>query len=376
MKIKNKIMPIRQVMTGALTLSLVAVVSASVVYINSKADSNQITDILESSNTTENIDNTESSVEDIEFEKVNNIIDKSKEMYSELIIHSDEKPVYSRDEIYARIDEGEKAYNNKITNKIDVAKYTENTKKLNTLSNDEINNIENKSLIYHLMINSVDYYNTVEGKVIDAMVIENPVTLDFYTNISEQYAYCLSSQNGEKVSEEFVENYKQYTVNLKDNTCRTAYIGEPVEFTMNDNDRSVILSDDGQNFSVYRNDITNIGHPASVCIFPQGVAFKYISDFDLWNISGKESLLDRDCFVIEGNIKNSDETFRMYIDDCTGILLKYESYSNSGEITGFVETKSIKIDEPLTKKSFDASNYIERPFSLNEEMNNTDEIQN
>lgn len=127
-----------QIMTGALTLSLVAVVSASVVYI-SKADSNQSADISESSNIIENIDNTESSVENIEFEKVNNIIDKSEEMYSELMMHSDEKPVYSRDEIYAKIDEGEKDYNNKVTNKIDVAKYIENTKKLNALS-DEIQN--------------------------------------------------------------------------------------------------------------------------------------------------------------------------------------------------------------------------------------------
>ena len=377
----------RYIMTGALTLSLLAVVSASALYINNKIDSKQFADIPESSKIIENdidnnmsevlniVENNESSVEVVKDKEVIDITE-SEEVYAELTIHCNEVPVYSFDEIDEIINRGTEAYNNNITNKIDIEKYVGNVEGINVLSDDEINTIENKSLIYHLMLNSIDYYNTAEGEVIDSRNMEYPIFLEYQTNIQDQYAYCLSSQDGQKVCEDFIEDFKHYTVHCENNTYTMAYIAEPVEYTISDNDRYVTLSDDGEHLSVYRNDLTNLGHAASVCIFPQGMAFKYVSDFDLWNISGKESLLGRNCFVIEGNIKNSDETFKMYIDDCTGILLKYESYSNLGEITGFVETKSIKIDEPMTKKIFDASDYTETPLSLNEEVNNIDEIQN
>lgn len=47
----------------------------------------------------------------------------------------------------------------------------------------------------------------------------------------------------------------------------------------------------------------------------------------------------------------------MIIDIKTGVLLKYESYSTSGEVKGFIEVNSIRIDNNINVKEFDKSKF-------------------
>ena len=47
----------------------------------------------------------------------------------------------------------------------------------------------------------------------------------------------------------------------------------------------------------------------------------------------------------------------MYTDVETGILLRYETFSENGETTGFVRITDLTVDEDITVKQFDPTGY-------------------
>ncbi|MCD7729907.1 MAG: hypothetical protein LUI05_00205 [Oscillospiraceae bacterium] len=90
---------------------------------------------------------------------------------------------------------------------------------------------------------------------------------------------------------------------------------------------------------------------ASICLFPQEMAFGFLLDFDLWEIDGSESYEGRDCVVLSGETnadygkKIGDERFAFYVDKQTGTLLEYVGYNANGEISDYMGSSNIRFDD-------------------------------
>ena len=75
-----------------------------------------------------------------------------------------------------------------------------------------------------------------------------------------------------------------------------------------------------------------------------------MSDTSLWNITKEEEYLGRTCVVLSGKTtpsygkKLNIDHFTMYVDEATGILLKFEGFSSTDQLTQSITTKSISID--------------------------------
>ena len=109
---------------------------------------------------------------------------------------------------------------------------------------------------------------------------------------------------------------------------------------------------------VYRADPTNSVY-GSYCLFPQGLTFGFLTDFDLWDITENIIYMNRECLVIDGqttesyNKKMGTDSFTMYVDSQTGILLKMECMDSAGNIVRYMTVNSVSIDEPVPYKASD-----------------------
>lgn len=107
----------------------------------------------------------------------------------------------------------------------------------------------------------------------------------------------------------------------------------------------------GMDVWLHRADLTNASL-ASYCLFPENYAFGYLTDFSCWEITGELDYLGRKCIEINGTVdgyygeKFNNETFCMYVDEATGILLMLEGYNAEGEVENFVHVSEVFIDQP------------------------------
>lgn len=264
---------------------------------------------------------------------------------SELELHDNTRPVYSMDEANSLIQKGtDDYYTNNGGKVIDVSAYAE---KLS--SGNETNSLENKSFIYHMMLNSVDYFTTAKGSLVYAIDLNMPINAEFSTNIPEIYAHESEKLSDGNIMDTYVFDGMNYTV-TNNSTYDVSYWSEPVEFNISDNERLITL-DEGGSLAINRNDLTHLPMSSSCCLFPQGYAMSRMSDFDTWNITGCEEFLQKKCAVIEGSFNNG--TFVMYVDINHGSMLKYEEYSWDGTMTGYIETTSLEYESDVEKVTFD-----------------------
>lgn len=262
----------------------------------------------------------------------------TSDVMTELEIHNNTRPVYSMDEANALIENGTNG-GRKI---IDVPAYAEKL-----LSGNELNSLENKSFIYHMMLNSVDYFSTAEGSLICTLEC-TPINAEFSTNISESYAHEIQESAGSTI-ETYVFDGMNYTV-TDNSDYDVSYWSESADFNISDNERIVTL-DEGGSLAINRPDLTHLPMSSSCCLFPQGYAMSRMSDFDAWNITGCEDFLQQKCAIIEGSFNNGN--FVMYVDINHGSMLKYEEYSYDGIMTGYIETTSLEYNTDVEKVIFD-----------------------
>ncbi|MBG9590204.1 hypothetical protein [Cytobacillus firmus] len=98
-------------------------------------------------------------------------------------------------------------------------------------------------------------------------------------------------------------------------------------------------------------------HYSSFITFPQAPAH-YLRVLENWEIKEKGTLLGRKVKVIEGEFdKNSkekfrSETFKMWVDTESGVLLKYISYDKDGKMTKEVQVNEIMFNEELNTEDY------------------------
>lgn len=342
--------------TATLILATVSVPSTMFLLNNfSTAHSANITDIstIDVVNTPKNIKNASDNdfVEVINTEsegKKENVesgLLRSNQNCSKLKLHDNDLWVCSIDESYEMIKNGQMEYYKNggspiINNELYSNKITANIY-------NKTNSLERKSYIYHMMLNSVDYFNTAKGSIEYSFSGSEPTTAEFTTNIEERYSHEKEYLPDNSIYEHYVYDGKAYYINETLGVYDLGFVGEPIEFVIDDSKRVVMLND-GELLKINRNDITNLGVSGNSCLFPQTFAMSKMYDFDNWDISGYEKLIDRECVVIEG--AQDDKTFKMFVDVNYGFLIKYEEFSSNGDIISYVNTLDLENDIEVEKE--------------------------
>lgn len=236
-----------------------------------------------------------------------------------------------------------------------------------------------KDDIYHMMLNTIDYFDKASGTFyfpagIDMNVI---VTVDFQTELSTGSAYYHSYERyiDNNSSERFANISSDmssdmiYSEKLKDEEF---YCGNGNAVIMNKSERSykpcpndiitldqigevpdnerVTIAEDGEPCYTYRNDPTNVEF-SSMCLRPQEMTFGFLTNQDLWEIEGTEEINGRLCYHITGQTeeeygnKLNVKTFEFFTDVKTGVLLKYVGYDVNGEISDYMYTENMSFED-------------------------------
>lgn len=228
-----------------------------------------------------------------------------------------------------------------------------------------------KEEIYDRMLNSVDYFDAAEVyfDIIDSDGRSFSCQIETDLRTGQAYEAVTLLSFGEETFDGTVPDIESYA----DGSCVTEYynterfntektyrVSHPVvtrrmreEELPADQPRAFIGTDDNIPNYIYRADSTNTAYGSS-CLFPQGMTFGFLADFELWDITGHENYLDRDCLVLSGQTtgsygrKTGASTFTMYVDSQTGILLKLSGLDEYGNVARAITVNSILIDGPAT----------------------------
>lgn len=218
-----------------------------------------------------------------------------------------------------------------------------------TMSQDEIKN---------KMINSIDYFDSAKGEFTYSSI---PAGFNYsvsyeVSNVDGNYASHVITTNN--ITGDIREDYYDganfatlyHTEKMYNEGTLTPDDADTAEDLYTYEKRKAVTSE-GVPVTYHREDPTQMGM-ASNSLFPQVFAFGYLEDNNLWNITGYEDYLGREVVVIEGypgdymSYKIQSNSFKMWIDTETGIMLKYEAYDANGEVTERLETTSIVLDDP------------------------------
>lgn len=263
---------------------------------------------------------------------------------AELELHEQKKRVYSWEDADGLIESGAALYAQNGPVQIDTQDYI--TKYFSADSAADLNDPEAKSYIYHMMLNSVDYYSSAEGIQVNDFDGSPTVTMEFQTDDAADASYSIEYCDG-MTHESYYSADLNRSVDRQDNSYTETICGKNRDYVISDNDR-VVLLDDGENLSFHRPDPTWLG---SSCLFPQAIAMSRLSDFGLWHITETAELLGRTCAVIDGT--HSGRTIRLHVDVRTGILLKYEELYADGSLRDREELTALTVDEPVAVRQFD-----------------------
>lgn len=271
----------------------------------------------------------------------NYIADDCNIDYVELELHNNELTVMSMDEANEMIRTAKDTYE-KGTHLIDRTDYVTSIK-----SENDINSFENKSFIYHMMLNSIDYFDTAIGTIEYSFQQSEPIKVDFITNLEEQFAYEKEYLPNDSIDELYVYDGMGYKLNGKQEIYSKFICSDSGDFNISNNNRVVML-DEGNLLNINRKDITNLAVSGNSCLFPQQFAMTRMCDFDNWTIVGYKEYLGRECVTIEGSIKNSN--FKMVVDINYGFLIDYTEFSEDGTIISYVKALDVENDVTVEKK--------------------------
>jgi len=219
--------------------------------------------------------------------------------------------------------------------------------------------------IFYKMLNAIDYYTQVSGKIIDAEGnINTPITIEFQSNLEDVSAYStysvsdLTSRTNSIIQDKeyYIENGVRTELDnindtyLQDCDVLTPDENLPLVYSREmTNDNRITVDEEGIKCYQYRCNITNV-HGASICIFPQEMAFGFLEDKSLWSIKETTTYLNRQCWSIEGQTepdygdKLGVNTFTFLVDTQTGVLLKYEGFDDDGNLSDYMYAENINFD--------------------------------
>lgn len=239
---------------------------------------------------------------------------------------------------------------------------------------------ETKQDYYHKMLNAIDYYNTVSGSFKTNYLGNNnteETVVSYQVDMINNNCYEHMS-NEANDSEVYVGDEKIIDINNISKSKRKS----PIYFTKvselagyNDSvlqvkndveqarkrlnekfadENRVTVDENGDTHCLNRLNSTNLCISASYSLLPQGLTFGYLSNQDMWEISGDTEYLGRNAVVIKGTAgdygkKFNTSTFEMIVDKETGILLELQGYDENGNPSEYIKTTEISFEQPDVK---------------------------
>lgn len=225
-----------------------------------------------------------------------------------------------------------------------------------------------KGDVFHMMLNTVDYFNKASGTFIfNCSDPNNRTIVDFQTNMLDTTSYSevkhiyvdgLStpiSMNSDSTtadqivycqnSDEITLNEENKTYNIRPFSTNSLESCLPIK----DEDR-ITTAPDGMPCYSYRLNPTNVEF-SSMCLLPQEITIGFLKDQDLWEIEGIKEFSGLDCYVIHG--KTSEDygaklnvaEFEFLVDVNTGVLVRYEGFDENGNLSDFMYTENLKFDD-------------------------------
>ncbi|MBQ7794390.1 MAG: hypothetical protein IJ366_07740 [Clostridia bacterium] len=245
-----------------------------------------------------------------------------------------------------------------------------------------------KQNILYMMLNSIDYYNYASGTIAYANPkdLSSSIVVDFQSDITNSNAYSHTIQKNVSITDINKAVLQSDTTTLTaTNEKNTDYLADRevcynggsatvannIHKTYSSSTNSAItraevpeiankdrfrINEDGIPCYRYRANPTNI-HDASMCLFPQEMAFGFLLDLDMWEIEGSTTYEGRECVVLSGNTneeygsKIGVDKFTFYVDKLTGTLLKYVGYDSKGEISDYMVSSGISFDNVFNIES-------------------------
>ena len=224
----------------------------------------------------------------------------------------------------------------------------ENVRKLQTLD------MDSKENIYHKVLNSIDYYNYAEGTLLTNMISSDGVefTSEYALDLSEGRAYeHIHNEETEFDARIFVKDGLTYSISLP--TEGSPVVVDVSGSTGSEENYTVSVAD-GDNSGVpeysYRLDPTNLSFASSYSLFPQEIIFSTLSNLDNWEPIGKEEYLGRQCIAVEGGsewtARRGSDSFKMLIDEKSGILLALDCFDTNGNSIYYIKTVKFSDNRP------------------------------
>lgn len=239
--------------------------------------------------------------------------------------------------------------------RVDTAYYTE----LLQSESYDINSLEAKSYIYHIMCNSYLYFDTAKGAVSNRFE-GGSATTEFQVNFVSQECYSKTSSkfdNGGLNSDEYYfYDDKMFDV-FPDSMIYRLYGSETyTEMKLpEDNYRYVVIAPPDYSLNYQpANSIMFAGGIARQLIIPEGFADYWLNDFDKWQIDDISERLGRKVAELSG-VNNNGNDFKIVVDINTGIMVEHTEIINGTANTN--EITSLEVDIPIERIEFDPSGY-------------------
>lgn len=278
-------------------------------------------------------------------------------VYTELELHNNELPVMNEDETGEMIRAGQKRYaeNGFRPVLIDTEKYI--GEYFSEDSEGDLNSLEAKSYLYHMMLNSMDYYKTAEGEMIiqpngsyaatsSTTIIE--FQLDNVNQCSyEKRTYVNSSLHDKEL---YFADLREYELDIENNTFFLHHYAGETDILFSDNER-VFCQPDGTTLAYNRPSNAFGSAMFHSSLTPQYYAGMMLADFDRWYVACTATMLGRTCAVIEAEMQN--DVYRMYTDVQTGILFRLEPLTEAHDFILCFEVNRLRIDNEIAVKQFD-----------------------
>lgn len=241
-----------------------------------------------------------------------------------------------------------------------------------------------KDEIYYKMLNSIDYFSTAKvsfSALFPGFDAEQNYTIE--TNIDTGVSHQTCSDNFIQTysATDTAEAYETYSdgnvIREYNNLDRTFYTVSSIQERCSATEEwgtsdRYYVDENGNPHYRYRSNPTN-ADMAGECLFPQVSAFAYLTDKNLWTVGENVNYCNRECYAISGSVNESyaaqigAETFMMYVDRETGILLKLCAYDATGTPVSTMTVSEIQIDAPV---AYSATAYDMQKYEGYKELTN------
>ncbi|WP_445491256.1 hypothetical protein [Niallia sp. 03133] len=227
--------------------------------------------------------------------------------------------------------------------------------------NNEVYEDMTKEQILTKLLNTVDYFKTAKGSFEESRQSSGnkwEVHYQLLMDGKDSSGYSrVSFNNGEDEQATYFSKDKKWNIEEKKKTYTGGNYFSPEDYgePLAIEEAFGNTTGSGATTTMYR------GRPAigraDSSLFPYEIASNYTRDLSKWQIEKQnEKLLNHNTLVIKGTLsdyaksKFKSSTFRFWVDKDTGILMKYETYNDEGEIMNYLHTKELQINVPMNRK--------------------------